>query len=79
MLSGVNFFTTIVKMRTKGMTMERLPIFVWGMMATAVLGLYAFPFFIVAEFLQLGLGSDGKQQRESCKELACDAVHVSRL
>ena len=38
------------RMRTKGMTLDRLPIFVWGTMITAVLALYAFPFFFVAEF-----------------------------
>ena len=40
-------------MRTKGMTLDRLPIFVWGTMITAALALYAFPFFFVAEFDQI--------------------------
>lgn len=52
-VTGVNVIATALKMRTKGMTLERLPIFVWGVMVTAALGLYAFPFFLVAETLQL--------------------------
>jgi cytochrome c oxidase subunit 1 len=52
-VASINNIATVATMRTKGMTLERLPIFVWGMMATAALGLYAFPFFVVAESLQL--------------------------
>jgi cytochrome c oxidase subunit I len=52
-VASVNNLVTVFTMRTKGMTLERLPIFVWGIVATAVLGLYAFPFFVVAETLQL--------------------------
>ena len=35
------------------MTLDRLPIFVWGTLLTAILALYAFPFFFVAEFNQI--------------------------
>ncbi|MGH9020364.1 MAG: cytochrome c oxidase subunit I [Acidimicrobiales bacterium] len=52
-VAGVNIITTAVKMRTKGMTFERVPIFVWGSILTSALALYAFPFFLVAEILQL--------------------------
>ena len=52
-VASINNLATVITMRTKGMTMERLPIFIWGILATAVLGLYAFPFFVVAEALQL--------------------------
>ena len=52
-VAGVNTLATVVKMRTKGMTFTRLPIFVWGSIIAAALGLYAFPYFLVAETLQL--------------------------
>jgi cytochrome c oxidase subunit 1 len=52
-VASINLITTIITMRTKGMTLDRLPIFVWGTMVTAVLALYAFPFFFVAEFNQI--------------------------
>ncbi len=36
-LGGVNFLTTIVKLRAPGMTWTRLPIFVWSVFAAAIL------------------------------------------
>lgn len=43
LLSGVNFFVTILKMRCPGMTLMRMPIFCWAVLATMVLVLFAFP------------------------------------
>ncbi|TWI54797.1 cytochrome o ubiquinol oxidase subunit 1 [Pseudomonas duriflava] len=43
LLTGVNFFTTILKMRTTGMTLMRMPIFTWTALCTSVLILAAFP------------------------------------
>lgn len=43
MLSGVNFFTTILKMRTKGMTLLKMPIFSWTVLGSMVLVIFAFP------------------------------------
>lgn len=43
MLSGINFFVTILKMRCKGMTLMRMPIFVWATLATMILVIFAFP------------------------------------
>lgn len=48
-VAGVNTICTVMTMRTKGMTLQRLPIFVWGSMIAAALGLYAFPFFFLVE------------------------------
>ncbi len=42
-LGAVNFITTIICMRAPGMTMFRMPIFVWNVLLTAVLVLLAFP------------------------------------
>ena len=36
-LGGINFLVTIFKMRAPGMTMFRLPIFVWTMLVTSIL------------------------------------------
>ncbi len=52
-VAGVNTITTMMTMRTKGMTLERMPIFNWGIFFAAALGLYAFPFFLVTESIQL--------------------------
>ncbi|MCK7549573.1 cytochrome o ubiquinol oxidase subunit I [Marinobacter koreensis] len=42
-LTGINFFVTIMKMRTKGMTLFRMPIFTWTCLVTNVLIIAAFP------------------------------------
>ncbi len=42
-LSGVNFLVTILKMRCPGMTMMRMPIFVWTVLVTMILVIFAFP------------------------------------
>ncbi|MFD2190582.1 cytochrome o ubiquinol oxidase subunit I [Pistricoccus aurantiacus] len=42
-LTGINFFVTILKMRTKGMTMFRMPIFTWTSLCANVLIIASFP------------------------------------
>lgn len=54
-LGAVNFITTIVTMRAPGMTMFRMPIFVWNTLVTSILILVAFPPLAAALF---ALGSD---------------------
>jgi cytochrome c oxidase subunit 1 len=46
--AGVNFFTTILNMRAPGMTLMRMPIFVWAVLVTQVLVLLSFPVITVA-------------------------------
>ena len=43
LLSGVNFLVTIIKMRTKGMSLMKMPIFTWTALATVILVIFAFP------------------------------------
>ncbi|SDL20973.1 cytochrome bo3 quinol oxidase subunit 1 apoprotein [Modicisalibacter muralis] len=42
-LTGINFFVTILKMRTKGMTLFRMPIFTWTSLCTNALIIASFP------------------------------------
>lgn len=43
LLSGINFLVTIFKMRCKGMTLMKMPIFVWSVMGSMILVVFAFP------------------------------------
>ncbi|MEM7175252.1 MAG: cytochrome o ubiquinol oxidase subunit I [Chlamydiota bacterium] len=43
LLSGINFLVTILKMRCRGMTLMKMPIFAWSTFATVVLVIFAFP------------------------------------
>ena len=43
LLSGVNFFATIIKCRAKGMSFMKMPIFVWSVFVTTVLIMISFP------------------------------------
>lgn len=53
LLGAVNFITTILNLRCKGMTWMRLPFFCWAMLVTGFLLLLAFPPLEVAAILQL--------------------------
>lgn len=43
LLSGVNFFVTIIKMRAPGMTLMKMPMFTWSVLTTMLMILFAFP------------------------------------
>ncbi len=47
-IGSVNYIVTIIKMRAPGMTWFRMPIFVWGMFATALIQLIATQFIGMA-------------------------------
>ncbi len=53
LLGSVNFIVTIFHLRAKGMTMFRMPFFVWAQLVTAFLLLLAFPPLEAAGALQL--------------------------
>ncbi|MBA3722518.1 MAG: cytochrome o ubiquinol oxidase subunit I [Parachlamydiaceae bacterium] len=42
-LSGINFLVTILKMRCPGMTLMKMPIFVWSALCAMILVIFAFP------------------------------------
>lgn len=47
LLSGINFIVTILKMRAPGMTMMKMPIFVWSALGSMLLVVFAFPILTV--------------------------------
>jgi cytochrome c oxidase subunit 1 len=59
LLGSINFITTIFKMRAPGMTMFRMPIFVWNTLVTSLLGLLAIPVLaagLIMLFIDRNLG-----------------------
>lgn len=51
-IGSINFLVTIINMRAPGMTMMRLPLFVWSTFVTSLLILFALPPLSVTMFLQ---------------------------
>jgi len=47
LLTGVNFFVTIIKMRAPGMTLMKMPVFTWTALCTNILILASFPILTV--------------------------------
>jgi cytochrome o ubiquinol oxidase subunit 1 len=47
LLTGVNFFVTIMKMRAPGMTLMRMPVFIWTVLCTNILIIASFPVLTV--------------------------------
>ncbi|SDB91798.1 cytochrome aa3 quinol oxidase subunit I [Shouchella lonarensis] len=46
--TGINFIVTILKMRTKGMTLMKMPMFTWTVLITSLIIVLAFPVLTVA-------------------------------
>jgi len=51
-LGGINYITTVLNLRTKGMSMWRMPLTIWAFFVTAILALLSFP-VLVSGFLLL--------------------------
>ena len=47
-MGGLNYVTTILQNRARGMTLMRMPLTVWGILVATVLGLFAFPALLVS-------------------------------
>jgi cytochrome c oxidase subunit 1 len=53
LLGGLNYISTILNMRTRGMSMTRMPLTIWAMFFTAVLGVLSFPVLLSGAILLL--------------------------
>ncbi|WP_258105102.1 cbb3-type cytochrome c oxidase subunit I [Marinoscillum sp. MHG1-6] len=51
LLGGINYITTVINLRTEGMSFSRLPLTVWAFFITAVIGLLSFPVLVAAALL----------------------------
>jgi len=51
LIGSLNYIVTVLNLRTKGMHMTRLPLTVWALFVTAVLGVLSFPVLLSAALL----------------------------
>ena len=52
-MGGLNYVITVLQARTRGMTLMRMPLTVWGIFTATVLALFAFPALLVAGIMVL--------------------------
>ena len=52
-MGGLNYVVTVLQARTRGMTLMRMPLTVWGIFTATVMALLAFPALFVASVMML--------------------------
>ena len=52
-MGGLNYVTTVLQARCKGMTLMRMPLSIWAIFTATILGLLAFPALLVAAIMML--------------------------
>ncbi len=52
-MGGLNYVTTILQARAKGMTLMRMPLSVWGIFVATIMGLLAFPALFVGGVMMM--------------------------
>ena len=52
-MGGLNYVTTILQARTRGMSLMRMPLSIWGIFMATVLGLLAFPALFVSAVMMI--------------------------
>ncbi len=53
LIGSLNYIVTVINLRTKGMSMTRLPLTIWAFLVTAILGVLSFPVLLSAALLLL--------------------------
>lgn len=53
LMGSLNYVVTVINLRTKGMSMTRLPLTVWAFFITAIIGILSFPVLLSAALLLL--------------------------
>ena len=52
-MGGLNYVTTVLQARCRGMTLMRMPLSVWGIFVATILGLLAFPALLVSAVMMI--------------------------
>jgi cytochrome c oxidase subunit 1 len=51
LMGGINYISTVINLRTRGMSFTRLPLTIWAFFFTAIIGLLSFPVLFAAALL----------------------------
>jgi cytochrome c oxidase subunit 1 len=75
LMGSLNYIVTVINMRTKGMTMTRLPLTIWTFFVTAIIGVVSFPVLFSAALLLIMDRSFGTSFFLSDIYLAGEVLH----
>ena len=53
LLGSLNYIVTVINLRTKGMSMTRLPLTIWAFFVTAIIGVISFPVLLSAALMMI--------------------------
>lgn len=75
LMGSLNYVVTVLNMRTKGMSMTRLPLTIWALWVTAIIGIVSFPVLLSAALLLIMDRSFGTSFFLSDIYLAGEVLH----
>ena len=75
LMGSLNYIVTVLNMRTKGMTMTRMPLTIWALFVTAIIGVVSFPVLLSAALLLIFDRSFGTSFFLSDIYLAGEVLH----
>ena len=77
LLGGLNYIVTILNLRTIGMSMQRLPLTIWALFVTAILGVLSFPVLLSCGLLLIFDRTFGTSFYLSDIVIGGEALHYS--
>ncbi len=75
LMGSLNYIVTVINLRTKGMSMTRLPLTIWAFFVTAIIGVISFPVLLSAALLLIFDRSFGTSFFLSDIYLAGEVLH----
>jgi cytochrome c oxidase subunit 1 len=75
LMGSLNYIVTVINLRTKGMTMTRMPLTIWAFFVTAIIGVISFPVLLSAALLLIFDRSFGTSFFLSDIYLAGEVLH----
>jgi len=76
LLGGLNYISTILNMRAKGMSMTRLPLTIWALFFTAILGVLSFPVLLSGFILLLFDRNLEDKYERAMSKIGIDPLHL---